>query len=77
MTSSAKIVEQIRKALADPESLEYEKLKTVAQEYGKACDRLNLGLTKAVVYYSTGNYNEAARILKEGNLLNEYQTLFH
>ena len=75
MKSSAKIVEQIRKALADPESMKYDALKAIAKEYGEACNRLNLGLTKAVVYYSTGNHSEAARILKEGNLLNEYQTL--
>lgn len=75
MKSSAKIVEQIRKALADPESVKYDALKAIAKEYGEACNRLNLGLTKAVVYYSTGNYSEAARILKEGHLLNEYQTL--
>ena len=75
MKSSAKIVEQIRKALADPESVKYDTLKAIAKEYGEACNRLNLGLTKAVVYYSTGNYSEAARILKEGNLLSEYQTL--
>ena len=75
MKSSAKIVEQILKALADPESVKYDALKAIAKEYGEACNRLNLGLTKAVVYYSTGNYSEAARVLKEGNLLNEYQTL--
>lgn len=75
MKSSAKIVEQIRKALADPESVKYDALKAIAKEYGEACNRLNLSLTKAVVYYSTGNYSEAARILKEGNLLSEYQTL--
>lgn len=75
MKTSVKIVEQIRKALADPESVKYDALKAIAKEYGEACNRLNLGLTKAVVYYSTGNYSEAARVLKEGNLLNEYQTL--
>ena len=75
MKTSVKIVEQIRKALADPGSVKYDALKAIAKEYGEACNRLNLGLTKAVVFYSTGNYSEAARILKEGNLLNEYQTL--
>lgn len=75
MISNAKIVEQIRKALADPEGMEYDKLSEIAKDYGAACDRLNGLLSTAIAYYTTGFYCEAARIAKEENLLQEYQTL--
>ena len=52
-----------------------ELIQTLAERYGLACDNLNATLSTAMQYYSRGFYDEAARILKEEDAIDEYQRL--
>ena len=75
MLQSVNLVEEIKRILVDPEGVSSERIEELARQYGEACDNLNKNLSLIASYLSMGFYCEAARITKEENVVDEYQTL--
>ena len=73
--TSVEIVEKIKRVLADPEGLTFGALSSLASDYASRCRRLDERLGRAVACVHTGALCEAARLVQDGNLLNEFQAL--
>ena len=73
--TSVEIVEKIKRVLADPEGLTFDALSRLASDYASRCRRLDERLGRAVACVHTGALCEAARLVQDGNLLNEFQAL--
>lgn len=73
--TSVEIVEKIKRVLADPEGLTFGALSSLARDYASRCRRLDERLGRAVACVHTGALCEAARLVQDGNLLNEFQAL--
>ncbi len=73
--TSVKIIEQISRVLQDPEGYSDATIASLADEYGKACERLNDILSEIVTYIDRGFYCEAYRLSVEEDVVSEYQTL--
>lgn len=76
MISSTRIVEQIKRILRDPEGFSEESMRQLASDYAAACESLNDRMTEAASYLEAGFYCEAYRLVKQENIVEEYQTLF-
>lgn len=74
MTTIA-LVEKIKRILSDPEGITEEELRALASEYASRCRRVNDKLGRAASCIRAGALCEADRVERDGNLLQEYQTL--
>ena len=72
MANSQSIVEEIERVLANPETMSLDDLGALASDYSQLCRRVNERLGMSIEQANIGNIDEAVRLMRIFNSLDEY-----